>query len=197
MTRDVLLDRICDLVPDTLHADGVRVDSCVLSSRVGSQVAAYFGIELKPLPIHVQAWNQQALDFVDKYGMKYALKHDGKFDKAGGWIVSIDETDHGRPGRYPGHLILRDVESGAVLDLSLGQISRPAKDIVLPKAAWFADFDPSGTNVFPFTGKYAGTVVYQPLADGVKDFRQGPDWKLRNPFAGQIIRKLKSEGAAA
>lgn len=189
MNDEYVIERIVELVPAVINRAHPTKRVCVLACRVGQQVGRYFGVTLKPLPVLAEAWNEKALDFFDKAdGTPDA--HDPEvrqaFFESGGWVVSTDPEDR-LPGNFPAHLILLDDRGGA-LDLSLGQFARPAKDIVLPDSVYLDGFDKRWTAV-----KFDTVVMFYTEAHPAKDFRSSPDWKMKNHYAGQIIRQIRKE----
>lgn len=192
MNRQQVIEELIDRVPPAL-AIGADTN-CIFATRVGKEVAAYFGVALKPLPLRTEAWNREALEWLLEHNVNLSAVTPAQteaFTDSGAWVVATD-TESEAEHRYPGHLALYDPEGGGVLDLSLGQFARPAKNIVLPSAAYLMGFDPAEVNTYTFG---EAMLVCHPLPRPRMDFRTAPDWKggrgLGNAIAGALIRAIR------
>jgi hypothetical protein len=154
--------------------------SCVVSTRVAVEVANYFGLSGRALPVTVAAWNDR-------------------------WGVGTGGTGELRDGGvWDGHLVLILGERWLV-DLAADQFDRTARGLRVPGPAvlsWNADTEalvhsPVGwTNRFEAGQDYT-LIRYTALASTV--WRSSPDWTNRvrmRPVVGHAIRMLRAwEGA--
>lgn len=161
-----------------------RKDSCIVSSRIGQEVLAYFGVKAEARACIVQAMNP---------GCWAAYERGEEPDWPGGdWGVVIGKPgEPEEPGRVNYHVAL-EVEGGFLLDLSIDQASRPHKGIPLEPfwAPIIGDLHNGHTHVLE---RDDGCVITYRLLD--RDFSQAPDWKdraRRKPLVGQAIRQVRS-----
>ncbi len=181
-----------------LEAELGRRDVCVAATRLGAEVCRYFGIDARPQPVMANAFNQQALDWIEggRDWPKIGDPEEAEFWAAGCHIIGIDEEDRGERGRYPGHLVLWLPGREQILDLTIGQFSRPAKGLVLPDGALLPAprlhaGEPVAHTFTPDDGQ-TSAIVYN-VRSGDR-FRRGADWR-HNPrlLAGRLIREIREE----
>ena len=117
----------------TLLAQGPRIlpgDRCILNTRVVMDVLAPFALQVEPLAVQVDVYNNIAVNAI---AAEYA-KHEPTYklermpSPEGFWSVSVG------PGpavahKWPGHLVTL-VDGIELLDLTLPQANRPEKGIV-------------------------------------------------------------------
>ena len=195
--RDAVLDWVAWNVPAAVtdHLRG-KLDSCVLSTRVGLDVCSYFGVEAKPVVVRAMAFNPAWARFAQKHPELLAQPGDEKWSSPeadGAWAVGIDEVDHGTKGKFPGHLILYlPGDPPEILDLSAGQFRREQHAMNIPNcisaaAPGFLDGAP-----VTFVADDDSTVVYA-HRPGVSGYQRGGDWRHRNEITGALIRRAKQE----
>jgi hypothetical protein len=161
----------------------VERSSCIAATRMGLEVCRYFGIAARPQSVRMMAVNALA---------RAAITAGEEPDwAAGAWSVGIAGNGQPQtPGGWDGHLVL--VADRTLVDLSLDQASRPAKDLPLNAATFRLDdtFD-HGEWVHYRLGP--ATVSYQQTRD--LTWRTSPDWQARDrrwrePVA-RIIRTIR------
>jgi hypothetical protein len=182
-----LFEILTPLVAPALEAQWGRRDLCVLATRVVIDVAAFFGIEAKPLPVQVILYNAP---FARRVASGFAGVDRGNPSSwgDGSWSVGIGCGKPAEPGKWDGHLIA--VGDGAFGDFSISQAERQEHGIYTGPAI-----------VGPYTGaaswqaiyEETGTVVeYKRIADDY--WRGGPDWRNpshRRPAVGALIRAVR------
>lgn len=178
---DAVVSALIAVVPGVLreafpHVEGV----CIAASRAGQEALTYFGIDSSPLSVSACAANDLWWAAVEASRPEAALEN-------GGWSVSVLKG-HGRPGRWPGHLVLSLRERETILDLTIGSFSRPQHEIVLPEAAEVARTPEKDGWRLRCGG---GWIVYGAHPDD-RSYRRSPDWRRNGPkVAGTIIRAMK------
>lgn len=195
--RPDVIEWVADNVPPAVqdHLLG-KLDTCVLSTRIGYDILSYFGIEAKPVVVRAMAFNQKWEKIAQEHPDRLADPDPNKWNDPlfeGAWSVGIDERDHREKGRWPGHLVLHlPGETSYLLDLTVSQFRREQYDMLFPDVllhevpASFLDCEPFILEYGPATIGY----VYRP---GVTSYRQGSDWKGRNHLSGQLIRRAREE----
>lgn len=188
-----------------------RRNFCILATRTGLEVCRYFGVEVKPLVVRAVAFNKRWGDFAEASPAaiaaltsdEWALASDSELedlDDAEAWREAIESGAHVVAIRerdplegYAGHVVLyAPGDDPYLLDLSCGQFTRSEYDMDFPDAlmmrvpAAFAEGE-----VAAYTTPLDAQVVYRARND--PSFRTAPDWRLKNPSTGKIIRKAKEE----
>jgi hypothetical protein len=175
------------LIPAGIQAEFGRYDCCILSTRVAIEIAAYFGVHVRPMPVRVVLLNAafaKHLDEGDGDVRKWA-------DIDGSHSVGIGLGFHDGQDRHNlwnGHLIAASPDYFA--DFAIQQAERPAKGIitgpavicpVTENARWRVVEAESGTE-----------IQYERTRDTT--YLRSPDWKdgkRRRKIAGAIIRILQ------
>lgn len=162
-------------------------NACILAAAVGVEALRYHGIEAKEEPVSLAVLNAKAL------AHKEAGKdHDDIDWTDGSWSVGIDPNqvpDDPNPG-WNGHLVLT-VEKAVLIDLTLPQVNRPHKDIILtPLVAplRYESFRAGEPQGYDLNGCL---VEYQRRPDLASQFRSSPDWtRNRKTFTPAILDRM-------
>lgn len=174
-----------------------RPDACIAGTRIVCEVLDRLDVRARPLVVEALLFNRAFLD---------------RFHQKGGWPGSREEllewTDQGEawsialgqrgrpaqgPGKWPGHLVAV-VEQEWLLDGTLGQARRPAKNLLPPQTLLasapyrFLVADGELTLELPDPG---GLLLYRAHPE-VRDFRSAPDWSDPGRFEG-LVGKLVGE----
>lgn len=171
---------------------------CVLSTRVGIDVLDYFGVEAEPQPVAVTVGNATWWEVAARISNGWRPTEE-ELDGSGARYVQVDTEGPGRIQKdgsrgWPGHLVISLRKwSDTLVDLDIGQFYRPQKSIVVPRAVAL------GVGPEFWSGKAAsflfeeGTgAVYEQLVPS-RSFREGADWKRKNPITGKVIRRIREE----
>ena len=183
MNPNAVINWLVVNAPPLFDREGFAADRCLLASRHGFDVCRYFGIDARPQKVAAIAGNKAWQDWMNTN----PGSDDVMPDEA--WSVGVDLHSE-TPGKYAGHLVLMmNVEGDRILlDLSLGQVSRPHREMHLPAAASFS---------FPFDDDVAsynlnGTYLFYQLRPE-RDWLAAKDWKRKPPHAGEMIRAIRKE----
>lgn len=173
-----------------------RADSCIASTRIGLDVLDHFGILAEPLPVSVTIFNPV---MVEKYDEGMTLPQSKQEMEEwvrlyGAWAIGLGHGGDQGPLKWPGHLVML-VEKELLVDLSIDQVNRPQRNIVL---------HPFATNTFPeflsgeegLCAKVNGCMLRYLVLKGNKGYTTSPNWMIRLQRAGivrNIIRKIEEE----
>lgn len=163
---------------------------CIMASKVGREVLAYFGIVAEAVAVDMVVGNAVWWAWVTA-GMIDAMP-----DEA--WSVATVEVKTPTTG-FDGHVLLHLPAVPALLDLDFQQFARPKKGIIveptllLPLDAQAAErFRPGGAPLL-FTQPGTGVVIHLERTART-DWRRSPDWHTHHhrDLIGPIIRRLKA-----
>jgi hypothetical protein len=171
-----------------------RLDQCVAGTALGIGVLEHFGIPAEPLPVRLMIWNALASRFIAEKG---TLPMNGDPDwegavKEGAWTLGVGwPNPTGEPSKWDGHLVI--VAPGVMIDLTLGQVNRPAKGIQLSASRFVWPDNATVGMRIPITREDGLTVVYSPSSDS--RWKAAPPWKDRNTsgfrrLTGRVIRRI-------
>lgn len=199
MTTRNLLDALADAAPPVIDRISRPGPRCVLASRVGQLVLAHFGKVAEPFPVELTLFNDAWRQWADEDFAGGAQA--GEQERRRAHILT--NTPHWRgqslpselpPTRGPwdGHLVLK-VE-GFLVDLDLGQMARPHKQIRVPRAV-VAPLSPANSVEGTFTDRGVRThVLYRPLdAPYADEYRTAKDWvktSTYDPTVTTIVRHM-------
>lgn len=187
MTARETFEAMGPLVGPLLEAEFERRDLCILATRVAIEVAAYFGIDAKPVPVKVIVYNAA---FARHVAVNFEDVEDRGSPSTWGdnsWSVGVGMGRPHEPGRWDGHLIA--VAGDVFGDYSIQQVERPQYNIQTGPAV-----------VGPYTPPMwkaenaTGTVIEYSRIEA-KEWRNAPDWKdaaRRRPVVGKLIRELRA-----
>lgn len=136
MTPSKAINRLAEFGPAVLrrHVSG---PACVLSTRVGLDVLEQFGVPAAPLSVAVFLANAATVAWwaCGRPGGETGLL------KAGGYMLDTEGgfVKNPPPGKpWNGHLAIELIEHGALLDLDIRQMARPAHGIEVPAVGFFS-----------------------------------------------------------
>jgi hypothetical protein len=118
---EVAIPIICESFPH------FPAKSCIPSTRIIIEVLRHFRISARPLPVRVTAFNPVAQRFI-RDGRVVDLESVSRRHR-GAYVIGIGSPNF-KPaaGDWPGHLVVY-VEDRYLLDLSIGQLSRPERHL--------------------------------------------------------------------
>jgi hypothetical protein len=162
-------------------------DSCIACTRIAVDTLRTFGVRAKPLAVEVVIHNADAAAHIER-GEPEAAQHDPAAWSLQLGFVPDDLGDH----IYNGHVVCL-VEQRRILDLTLGQASRPERGVNLGPGVFGplpSDFETTGSS-FPVTG--GCVAVYRPHTNE-RGFLPLPHWADRSfsqPFVRRIVASLR------
>jgi hypothetical protein len=174
-----------------------RVNSCILSTRIGVEVLGRFGLKARPRPVNVLVQNLDAYRLSEQRVPVEQWPDDA-------WSVGVAPGQAPRPGSWPGHLVieLREPDQPRVLiDLTADQFDRPERNLKVGgpvfmnlTGAWTPQ-DSLSTVIPDASGAPQTIVTYHPMPPGDPAFRtwnDAPDGKGDvTGFADEIERVLR------
>lgn len=177
-----LFSRLAPLVAPALEERFGRRDLCVLATRVVMDVAAYFGLDVRPLPVSAVVYNAAFAVHVDEGDLDVR-----KWESDGSWSVGIGfGLDGDAVGKWDGHLI---AASGAYFgDFSINQAERVERGIVLGTAI----VGPFEDDMWRYVSGDGTRVEYQRIMND--RYVTAPDWRdpvRRKRVVGELIRKVR------
>jgi hypothetical protein len=175
------------------EACGLRPDCCIAAGRLALDVCRFFDVPAEPHPVRVIAENPVMA--------KWREEHDGTgmppelWEETGAWSVGVDpDQDRGGEG-WNGHLVV--VTSTLLVDLSAGQMTRPAKNLHLgPLSGTLPDGWMSEAWPWPWAAYHVNdcVVAYQRTPTNTA-FRRAKDWgprrQQRKAQTGELIRAIR------
>ncbi len=172
-----------------LLAQDFRPDCCIAATKVAVHVLTRLGFISKPQPTQLMVYTRKLWRRVES-GTFHRPMLDGE------WSIGVGfDPETGERG-YIGHLVaicakpLRPWEPRDegprrlfLVDLSLGQASRPKKGIVLPPGIFLAS---NKLNINKCV------LMYKPIDN--QNFTESPDWKEEwrtDPIIKELVRIIK------
>jgi hypothetical protein len=165
---------------------GAKISSCICCTKVYSELAATVGLEVRPLTVEASVFNPVFAAHIEKSGLDPTDAEMKTLGEAGGRFVVLGarDDDVAEPGMWPGHLVAVLRARGkptTIVDLSIDQASRPAKDIVVTDPLVFGvpdDFVLGKSVATGFVGTKAGKIclVYRAFPEDMS-FEASPDWR--------------------
>lgn len=172
--HDVVLEALVELGPPLIEAAVGRRDTCILSTRVASEVLSRFGILSTPHPCTAHAGNRKWSEAV-KAGRSSPAKVRGALSVGAVWTDCESEEGDVR-FRWPGHLVLvtRSADhSRHLLDLTAGQFDMggqlPFRPFCAPLLEWPVPH-------VAYSTPEGDAIVYQ-FPDDDRAWRRAPDWR--------------------
>lgn len=150
-----------------------RPDCCIAGTWMVREVLDRFGVPSKPLTCRCLVFNQKQFDWMLKNGRMMREDEKPLMDEIGGWVVGVGYGDP-QPGKWPGHLVA--VAAGRyLLDVSITQASRPAKNINLTPT--YGQIEPDFLSGEPADPVKVGDsyILYDPDPDD-RSYEASPDW---------------------
>jgi hypothetical protein len=202
--RDLVIDVMCATV-EAMELPTIIKEGCIAMTKLGIDALRYFRLDAKPVPVKVLALNPTLGAWVQEGHTldETAEWPEGSFAVALGHGVDPNTARQRRMramGRMPGwdgHLVI-GVDDHVLIDLSMSQMRRNNRNIILPDTAILRVESPfeglTESVVFDF-GECV--VAYDPDPTNV-GYRDAPDWKLtgggafHRALVGQVIRAMKA-----
>ena len=168
------VSRLVKFAPPLL-AEHFRPDCCIAATRVACGVLNKLGFDARPQPAQLTVYTKKLWKRVENqtFGAPFL---------PGEWSVGVGFGEDPRSTKgYAGHLVaLCDF---LLIDLSIGQASRPAKGIVLPPAL-FIPYHKFQIN---------GCVLLYGSIDNLK-YTESPDWtdaSRTEPIIEELLSLIK------
>lgn len=166
----------------TLLARRFRHNCCIGATKVAIEVLERLGFMVRPQPTQLMVYTRRLWRRVESNTFDRPFLH-GEYSVGVGF-----DPGTGKQGGYIGHLVALAAEPAAVktmflIDLSLGQASRPKKGIYLPPAIFLAS---NKININKCV------LMYRPI-DNPK-FLESPDWtkaERTEPIVEELLRIIK------
>jgi hypothetical protein len=167
-------------------------DSCIAACRIGSQALHHFNVKARVIGVAYIVLNAAYLRQVSEEG-RVPESIEQMRDEAHSLAIGLDWNDTDNVGHFG-----IAVGPRLLVDLSVDQISRPEKGIVLNEPL-VANMPPrwqsSGERVWSHGEAYSFAINAEPLN---KNFARSRDWTLRSrwePFVRATVRAMEKEGA--
>lgn len=179
--------------------ENFKPDSCIVSTRIGLDVLAYFGIRGKEYPVSVLIFNAEAAQILQETQDFQAVAeatHARAVDEPGGpWTIGLGAPDlpalrpDGTSG-WPGHLVIGLPQWRVVVDLSLDQVSRPHKNLTtgaswypVPDSWWASERE---DNFAQFRLDNGAVMLLTHRLD--RGYRSSPNWRGISGGSKQVVR---------
>lgn len=174
-------------VRQMIHDAGGPPQSSVACTKVFSELGASIGLDVRPLPVEVTAYNPIFTAHIEKHGLNPSEEEMTALGETGGRYVVLGARDEKKEVsnlQWPGHLVALMSAKGkplTVVDLTIDRAHRPNDDIVLTDPLIFGVPRTflSGSEVAEgIIGTPKGKVclIYRPLPDD-QSFLQTPEWQ--------------------
>jgi hypothetical protein len=182
------VNALCGAWLQLIDENIIHPSACILAANVGKEALRYYGIDARPLPVQVVAQNAKLAEQIDA-----GLEPDWN---SGAWGVGIDpdqEPPEGVNG-WNGHLVLWLKADDALVDLTLGQMSRPERDINLrPLVVGGVTQEWLETGEDAVYGVETGArVVYRARPDLSGSWHHSPDWSKKKSLVGSVIKRMRA-----
>jgi hypothetical protein len=181
-----VIDRLLEFAPPVISATATVSNRCIYATALGIDTLARFDVPAAPCPVHVQAWNPAAWRLTCQENFE-------RFDWQQAQAFTISTTGGDLltdiPGRvYFGHLVAV-VAGRYLLDLDLGAMARPHRQLILPPSGAFVW--PPGKTLMRYETHGGGRLEYQ-IRDDSDEWKQSPDWWNRRRLAPIVDRLAKA-----
>lgn len=164
---------------------------CIFATAVGIEALREVGVSAVPLSVRMVALNAAMRRWLES-GLAGG-EAEGR--RLGAFMVETDVSGVAEPGAWCGHLVLHVPASGVLVDLDLGQASRPERGLVLPPAVAFPWLSGASRN---WQASEDGTVLGYEARDDA-GWRVAPDWWRRDAFfrdaVGAVVRAVRAGGS--
>lgn len=165
---------------------GAMVTSCICCTKVFVQLAETVGLDARPLTVETSVFNPVFADWIEQHGLNPSDADVHKLGQAGGRFVVLGARDdrEAAENAWPGHLVAVLRAKGkptTIVDLSIDQANRPAKDINITEPLVFGvpdNFVEGRSVASGFVGTQAGKIcfVYRAFPEDTS-FEVSPDWQ--------------------
>lgn len=179
MTEATLIDELikewADMAPGL-----VKINHCILGTRVAIEVGDYFGFHWQPLAVNVAVFNQAGFDLF----LQHIPVEDWPNEAYSLGVICENELG---AKAWNGHVIVQ--ASDYIFDMSGAQFHRPARGIPVD-SPWVT---PRPTGEEPWCFQRDGvSIVLWPRPD-IDIYRRTKDWRTSyRPLAATLIRILKN-----
>lgn len=207
--REVLiLTALREIVPNAVERDFPGIQTCVLTARVGLEVLRHFGIKARPVPVWAYVFNEHMRRMVNEMGRYPADQREMRewWKKHRAWTLGVGRTGQAADDRFDAHLVLMthrwddsEGDGGVLIDLALGQVSRPQRRIYLePVVATVPDGFMDEEKLSPLLADSGNnnTVRYQFYPEKRGEWTHFPDWAdqhRRDPIIRRSIEKIDAK----
>lgn len=185
-----IVDAVCEDWTAVL-APAFRPDCCIAAASIGAEALSYFGVRASAVACDLTIFNPEGF-------RQFEAGAPISEWPPSAWSVGShhEQADPLEPKRYNGHLVILLEDYDAVIDLAIGQFSRPEKGIAhdAPLILSGSIPDRSGRRTFPAQSD-DGSVVIVWLRPEQKQWRSAPDYRTRSVLAGPMIRRLRHQFA--
>jgi hypothetical protein len=167
-----------------------RRDSCIASTAITIGVMQYFGIRAVPFPCRAMVFNKAFAERIDRArrlpNETETIEWTSGPDNA--WSVGVGFPNTTQ--QYVGHLAAM-VDDKYLVDASIDQANRPAKDMILPPvmlAGVSRDFRRAKKSERHFLRSDDGMVIiYEPRPKD-KVWLSSPDWNEKTRHTRSVLR---------
>lgn len=191
-----------------------RVDSCIASTRIALDVLAYFNVTAVPMPMAILLFNEEAIQLLESgMTMDQVAEHLRSFSRAQEgtpWSIGLGYGGDPEPGKWAGHLVAAVPHVRLLLDLSIGQVSRPHKGMDFSKPMlwactdeeWWAGHKHASVPMMfadDETGRRIMAIFDTEDREGeLQKYKATNNWTRRPPgvyreITGEIIRLIKQD----
>lgn len=163
-----------------------RTGLCIGTSRMAMLALRHMGLRADASAVKLAAYTPAYMQMLDETGdRELTAEHVGEWRMRGAWAVVIGPRTRGlelhhtgdRPG-FHGHVIV-SVQRRWIIDLTLGQASRPSHGLKLPPTMW-ADCAPLARRESGVAFDIDGvTLTYEPIKD--RSYLGAHDWVAQRP----------------
>jgi hypothetical protein len=202
--RDVqILNNLLEIAPNEVERVFPDTRVCILTARVGMETLRHFKIRRRAVPVIVTAFNKAATERIEREGhlptsqeeIKRWSREDGSWIVGGGGTGAMNRETNS----FDGHVVIlahHDDEEfdGVLLDLALGQMSRPHRDIHLEPLAATAPTGFLGGEAVVVAEMNGSIVRYRHMPEAT-EWTQAMDWRdpdRRAPIVARIIEKIEA-----
>jgi hypothetical protein len=195
MTKSKILKRLAKFAPPIINETCKPGPHCILSSAVGQMVLERLGVLCVPYSAEIFMCNKAWIEWskFDFEGGKEAQLERGAYMISNRPHFTGEQAPSLNPVTGPawdGHLALRSGEW--LIDLDLGNFSRPTKNIWLPPS-FVAPLDENNTIEGEYhVDQHMVFVRYAPMvAPFADDYVNSKDWTLRDRYEDRVVAIVK------
>ena len=179
-----------------------REDSCINSTRVLFEVYRAFGVPAEAFAVRTRIYSRAFAERAHREGRVPETPEEvhSWTREPGVWSIGIGYGFDLRPGKWPGHLVLR--AAGHLLDSTIDQASRPEHGIAMPPMLLIQNV-PEGFwhAIGPLEVEVDGQHLIYEARPRDTSYVVSPAWSGRSDIegkvAGDLVRYLKSKGVRA
>lgn len=197
--------RIARIVREEVLSYTQRLDTCIATTRVMVDVFNHLGVQILPLTVELFVGNPAftaAVDKFDRFPDREELQQ--WRDQFGAHTVGVGFGREVSPHHFAGHLVAivpptPAHELAVLIDASIDQVNRPAKDIVFNNPL-VVPAPLVCENPWSVTEIIDGRIIrYDRKSDrameGCRPYTVSPDWKHSyKPIVKQVLLEIESWG---